>query len=173
MSTPFNSGSEPGEVGNNDFVLSADELTAEEQTTTSEEEELAGEQLRFRVGTNLKFRRLDKYLCGRFSQFSRSRLQKLIKEQGVNVNSNPAKPSHKLNPGDEIDLILPPRELRELVPEDIPIDVIYEDDEMIVVNKQADLIVHPARGIKAGRLLTVLCIISAGFQVLAASLGQA
>ena len=118
--------------------------------------ERVGEHLRFRVGNNLKFRRLDKYLGGRFNQFSRTRLQKLIKEQGVNVNGHPAKPSHKLNAKDEIDLILPPREVREIVPEDIPINVIYEDDEVIVVNKQADLIVHPARGYKSGTLVNGL-----------------
>jgi len=115
-----------------------------------------GQHLRFRVGTNLKFRRLDKYLCGRFNHFSRSRLQKLIKEQGVNVNGHPAKPSHKLNPKDEIDLVLPPREVREIIPEDIPINVIYEDDEIMVINKQADLIVHPARGYKSGTLVNGL-----------------
>jgi 23S rRNA pseudouridine1911/1915/1917 synthase len=121
-----------------------------------EGDERVGEHLRFRVGHNLKFRRLDRYLCGRFSQFSRSRLQKLIREQGVNVNERPAKPSCALNPGDEIDLILPPRELRELIPEDIPIDVIYEDDHIIVLNKQVDLLVHPARGYKSGTLVNGL-----------------
>ena len=121
-----------------------------------EGDEGVGEHLTFRVGTNLKFRRLDKYLGGRFNNFSRTRLQKLIKEQGVNVNGKPAKASHKLNAKDEIDLILPPRERRELIPEDIPLDVIYEDDEMLVINKQADIIVHPARGYKSGTLVNAL-----------------
>ncbi len=119
-------------------------------------DELAGRELRFRVGTNLKHRRLDKYLTGRFSQFSRTRLQKLIMEQGVNVNGRPAKPSCKLNPGDWIDLILPPRELRELIPEDIPLHILYEDDDLLVLNKQANLIVHPARGYKNGTLVNGL-----------------
>ena len=122
------------------------------QVLSKEGDERVGQHLRFRVGSSIKHRRLDKYLGGRFSRFSRTRLQKLIKEQGVNVNDRPAKPSHKLNPGDEIDLILPPRELRELIPEDIPINVIYEDDHMIVVNKQADLVVHPARSNTHGTL---------------------
>lgn len=121
-----------------------------------EGDEGVGEHLTFKVGTNLKFRRLDKYLGGRFNNFSRTRLQKLIKEQGVNVNGRPAKASYKLNPKDEIDLILPPREVRELIPEDIPLDIIYEDDEMIVLNKQANLIVHPARGYKSGTLVNAL-----------------
>jgi 23S rRNA pseudouridine1911/1915/1917 synthase len=117
---------------------------------SDETEELAGEQLCFRVGTNIKLRRLDQYLSGR------TRLQKLIKEQGVNVNSRPAKPSHKLSPGDQIDIILPPRELRELIPEDIPLDILFEDDDIAVINKQADLIVHPARGYKSGTLVNAL-----------------
>lgn len=127
-----------------------------EQAEADESEELAGQELRFRVGSNLKFRRLDKYLCGRFSHFSRTRLQKLIKEQGVNVNGRPAKPSCQLNVGDQIDLILPPRELTELVPQDIPLEILYEDEYMIAVNKQHDLIVHPARGYKTGTLVNAL-----------------
>ena len=119
-------------------------------------EELAGEELKFRVGQNIKFRRLDKYLGGRFSQFSRSRLQKVIKEQDVKINGHPAKRSHKLNPGDLIEMTLPPKVIRELVAEDIPINVIYEDDDVIVLNKQADLIVHPARGYKSGTLVNGL-----------------
>ncbi len=130
-----------------------DELAGSEQDNG---DELAGRPLCFRVGTNLKHRRLDKYLTGRFSQFSRTRLQKLIVEQGVNVNGRPAKPGCKLNPGDRIDLILPPRETRELTPEDIPLNILHEDEQMVVLNKQADLIVHPARGYKNGTLVNGL-----------------
>ena len=121
-----------------------------------EGDEEVGEHLTFRVGTNLKFRRLDKYLGGRFNNFSRTRLQKLIKEQGVNVNGQPAKASHKLNAKDVIDLVLPPREKREIIPEDIPLNIIYEDDHMLVLNKQANIIVHPARGYKSGTLVNAL-----------------
>lgn len=141
-----------------DPAQSDDETPLDDESllTQDETDELAGQELRFKVGSNLKFRRLDKYLTGRFSHFSRTRLQKLILEQGVNVNGRPAKSSCKLNAGDVIDLILPPRELRELTPEDIPINVLYEDDEMLVLNKQANLIVHPARGYKNGTLVNGL-----------------
>ncbi len=132
------------------------ECNSDIEIISQEGDESVGEHLTFRVGNNLKYRRLDKYLGGRFNQFSRSRLQKLIKEQGVNVNGRSAKPSHKLNAGDEIDLILPPREIREIIPEDIPINVIFEDDEMIVINKQANLIVHPARSHTHGTLVNGL-----------------
>ncbi|MBC8378329.1 MAG: RluA family pseudouridine synthase [Planctomycetes bacterium] len=133
-----------------------DIVDLDKSLTADEADELAGQEVRFRVGNNLKFNRLDKYLGGRFSCFSRTKLQQLIKEQGVNVNGRPAKPSHKLQPGDQIDLILPVRELRELIPEDIPINVVYEDEHIIVVNKQPNLIVHPARGYKHGTLVNGL-----------------
>ncbi|MHC4552602.1 MAG: RluA family pseudouridine synthase [Planctomycetota bacterium] len=131
-------------------------IDVDRNLTDDEVDELVGEELRFRVGNNLKFSRLDKYLCGRFSQFSRTHMQRLIREQGVHVNDNSAKPSHQLKAGDEIRLILPPREKRELIPEDIPVEVIYEDEDMVVINKQANLIVHPARGYKHGTLVNGL-----------------
>lgn len=141
----------------NQETLSNDEIIDLDHNPTDQEaEELAGRHLRFKVGVNLKFNRLDKYLCGRFSCFSRTRLQKLIKEQGVNVNERPAKPSHKLQPADVIDLVLPPKEVRELIPEDIPINLLYEDDDMLVLNKQPNMIVHPARGYKHGTLVNGL-----------------
>ena len=140
-----------------DTALAASEIIDLDRNLTDEEiDELVGEELRFRVGTNLKFSRLDKYLCGRFSQFSRTHMQQLIREQGVNVNDHPAKPSHQLKAGDEIRLILPPREVRELIPEDIPVNVIYEDDDMVIINKQPNLIIHPARGYKHGTLVNGL-----------------
>lgn len=150
-------------------VLGEGDSETEEAVELTDAEELAGQQLCFRVGHNLKFRRLDQYLTGRFSNFSRTKLQQLIKEQGVNINGRPAKPSHKLCPGDQIDLILPPRELRELIPENIPLDILYEDQEIIVINKQANLIVHPARGYKSGTLVNALVYhfknnLSSGFE---------
>ena len=141
-----------------DAALSLQEVIDLDRNLTDDEiDELVGEELRFRVGHNLKFSRLDKYLVGRFSQFSRTHMMpRLIREQGVHVNDHSAKPSHQLKPGDEIRLILPPRERRELIPEDIPVEVIYEDDDMVIINKQANLIVHPARGYKHGTLVNGL-----------------
>ena len=114
------------------------------------------EHLHLRVGNTIVHRRLDRYIQGRFSQFSRNTIQKLIKEQGVSVNNSPAKQSCKLSPGDIIDIILPPAETKEIVPEEIPLNIIYEDAHILVLNKQADLIVHPARGYKKGTLVNGL-----------------
>lgn len=127
------------------------------ETDLSENGQTEGaEHLSLRVGNNITNRRLDKYLQGRLSQFSRTTIQKLIKEQGITVNSKYVKPATLLSPGDIVDLILPPPEIKEIIPENIPLDVIYEDDDILVINKQADLIVHPARGFKKGTLVNAL-----------------
>jgi 23S rRNA pseudouridine1911/1915/1917 synthase len=121
------------------------------------QEQLEGaEHLTLRVGESITNRRLDKYLQGRLSQFSRTTLQRLIKEQAVTINGKTAKPSTKLSAGDVVDLILPPPEIKEIIPENIPLNIIYEDDDIIVINKQANLIVHPARGYKKGTLVNAL-----------------
>ncbi|MBN1788002.1 MAG: RluA family pseudouridine synthase [Sedimentisphaerales bacterium] len=125
-----------------------------DQELLSESE--GGEHLSLRVGDNLKHRRLDRYLQGRLSQFSRTMLQKLINEQVVTVNQKIVKPSTQLSPGDIVDLILPPPETKEILPENIPLDILYEDDDILVINKQADMIVHPARGYKKGTLVNGL-----------------
>jgi 23S rRNA pseudouridine1911/1915/1917 synthase len=114
------------------------------------------EHLTLKVGTNITVRRLDKYLAGRLSNFSRTMLQKLIDEQAVSINGKFVKPSSKVTPGDSIDVILPPPPAKEYIPEDIPLNILYEDDDILVINKQANLIVHPARGYKKGTLVNAL-----------------
>jgi 23S rRNA pseudouridine1911/1915/1917 synthase len=112
--------------------------------------------LTLRVGRALQERRLDKYLHGRFSNFSRAMLQEIIKAGGVKVNGQPAKPSLKLNPDDLIEITLPELPKSEIPPEDIPLNIIYEDDDIIVINKPADIIVHPARGNTHGTIANAL-----------------
>src|SRR6056297_680726 len=105
---------------------------ADGKLLSAEGGEEVGERLTIKVGSQIRNRRLDTYLVSRFSKFSRTHIQRLIKGQGVKVNSNIAKQSTKLNPGDRVELVLPPRRNRELIPENIPLDIIYEDDEFIV-----------------------------------------
>ena len=112
------------------------------------------------VGNSIKERRIDKYLHGRFSNLSRNFIQETIKTGSVKVNGKPVKPSFKLSPGDKIDLTLPELPSKEILPEDIPLDVIYEDQDLIVLNKQADMIVHPARGNTHGTLVNALAFYS-------------
>jgi 23S rRNA pseudouridine1911/1915/1917 synthase len=117
-------------------------------------------QLTLRVGHSIKERRVDKYLHGRFSNFSRAMIQEIIKAGAVRVNGEIIKPSFKLSPGDEIDLTLPELPSKEILPENIPLDIIYEDEDIIVLNKRADLIVHPARGNTHGTLVNALAFYS-------------
>lgn len=118
------------------------------------------EILTLKVGGAIKQRRLDKYLHGRFSNFSRAMLQRQIAAGNVKVNGQIAKASQKLSTGDTIELTLPQLPGKEILPEDIPLDVIYEDDDLIVLNKQADMIVHPARGNTHGTLVNALAFYS-------------
>ncbi len=116
--------------------------------------------LTLQVGSSIKERRLDKYLHGRFSNFSRAMIQNVIKAGAVKVNGKVAKPSFKLSPGDKIESTLPQLPNKEILAEDIPLDIIYEDDDIIILNKQADMIVHPARGNTHGTLVNALAFYS-------------
>src|SRR3989339_900445 len=116
----------------------------------------AGEPLTLRVGDCVKERRLDKYLHGRFSNYSRVMIQNVIRAGGAKVNGQPVKPSFQISPGDSIELTLPELPTREILPQEMPLNIIYEDDDFIIINKQANLIVHPARGYKNGTLVNAL-----------------
>ena len=118
------------------------------------------EPLTLHVGNSIKERRVDKYLHGRFSNYSRAMLQNIIKAGTVKVNGQIVKPSFKLSAGDRIDLTLPELPSREILPEDIPLNIIYEDDDVIILNKQPNMIVHPARGNTHGTLVNGLAFYS-------------
>jgi len=114
------------------------------------------ERLTLQVGTSIKERRLDRYLHGRFSNFSRAMIQNIIKQGAVKVNGKIAKPSFKISPGDKIELVLPELPSKDIPPEDIPLNIIYEDSDLIILNKPPDMIVHPARGNTHGTLVNAL-----------------
>jgi 23S rRNA pseudouridine1911/1915/1917 synthase len=90
--------------------------------------------------------RLDKYVSARAPELSRSQVQKLIAAGNITVNGKSAKPGHRLSPGDRIDVTIPPTPPSELKPEAIPLKIIYEDADLLVVDKPAGLTVHPAPG---------------------------
>ena len=113
-------------------------------------------QLTLRVGRSLQERRLDKYLHGRFANFSRAMLQELIKAGGVKVNGQPAKSSLKLNPDDLIEITLPELPKSEIPPENIPLNILHEDKDIIIINKPPGMIVHPARGNTRGTIANAL-----------------
>src|SRR6185503_8824377 len=111
--------------------------------------------VRFELARDLD-KRLDKYLVDRIPFLSRTSLQELIREGAVTVNDRPAKASTNLRKGDVVVAMLPPPPSNELPAENIPLDVLYEDDDLIVINKQDDIIVHPARGNRSGTLINAL-----------------
>jgi len=112
------------------------------------------------VGRTVKERRIDKYLHSRFSNYSRVMIQEIIKAGAVRVNGKIVKASFKISPEDKIELTLPELPSKEILAEDIPLNVIYEDDDIIVLNKQVDMIVHPARGNTQGTLVNALAFYS-------------
>lgn len=90
--------------------------------------------------------RLDKYLAQECPTLSRSYIQKLIEEGHVTVNDKLTKASYKLNPDDRIDVTIPPPTPSHLTPEDMPLSIAYEDEDLVVVDKPAGLTVHPGPG---------------------------
>src|SRR5712692_4107286 len=90
--------------------------------------------------------RLDQYLVGIFPDFSRSVIQKVIEAAAVTVNGSPAKASYKVRYGDHVRIWLPEPSHDIPVPEDIPLQVLYEDEFLALINKPADMVVHPAKG---------------------------
>ncbi|HUS46832.1 MAG TPA: RluA family pseudouridine synthase [Phycisphaerae bacterium] len=130
-------------------------LQAVETPIEAEEDGLA--HVRISVRHALPGRRIDKYLAARLGRTtSRTALQEYIREGSVTVNDRIVKPSYAMRTGDVIDMTLPAVRPLEIPPEPIPLDVIYEDDDLIAINKQADLIVHPARGNWTGTLVNAL-----------------
>jgi 23S rRNA pseudouridine1911/1915/1917 synthase len=109
----------------------------------------------WRIGKNLT-RRLDQYLVDRVGYLSRAGVQRVIGEGLVKVNGRVAKASYHPREGDEVEMAAPPEPVNEIVPEPIPLEVIYEDDYLMAINKQAGLIVHPARGVWTGTLVNGL-----------------
>ena len=100
--------------------------------------------------------RLDKALAELFPDHSRAQWQRLIKEEVVQINGQPAKASYRLEGGDQITAVLPPVQETDLIAEAIPLDIRYEDEDMIVVNKAAGMVVHPAAGHDGGTLVNAI-----------------
>jgi len=130
-----------------------------EQERPAIEEEAAEQEaaiLTFHVNTEDSGARLDAYLAARINDWSRARIQRLIEDGDVLINGRTSKSSYKLRDHDEIEVELTPLASVSFSPEDIPIEIIYEDDDLIVVNKPAGLVVHPAAGISSGTLANAL-----------------
>ena len=100
--------------------------------------------------------RLDAYISKEIEDLSRSMIQKLLEDNKINVNGKIEKPSYKVQDGDIIEVsIEEPKEVK-IEAQDIPLDIIYEDNDILVVNKQKGLVVHPANGNPDGTLVNAI-----------------
>ncbi len=109
-----------------------------------------------KLSVNESGERLDVFLAEKVNELTRSRIQKLILEGNITVNGASAKANTKLKENDEIEIIIPEAKETELQAEDIPLDIVYEDKHMLVVNKPQGMVVHPAAGNPSGTLVNAL-----------------
>ena len=101
--------------------------------------------------------RIDKFLIDRIPNTSRNKIQIAAHNGNILVNKQTIKPNYKVKPGDNISIVLPfPVRNLELIPENIPIEIIYEDDQLCIVNKPSDMVVHPGYGNYSGTLVNAL-----------------
>lgn len=100
--------------------------------------------------------RLDKYLSLQMPEVTRSYLQKLIKEDFIKVEEQCVKANYKLKPSQTVSVIIPPPEDTEIIPENIPLDILYEDNDLLVVNKPKNMVVHPSAGHFSGTLVNAV-----------------
>ncbi len=100
--------------------------------------------------------RLDRFISGRLPEYTRSRIQKLTEDGFVLADGKPAKASHKVRAGETVSLTVPELRDPDILPEPIPLDIIYEDGDMLVVNKPQGMVVHPAAGNYTGTLVNAL-----------------
>ncbi|MCU0407825.1 MAG: RluA family pseudouridine synthase [Bacteroidales bacterium] len=122
----------------------------------SEQQELF-EHYRYVADPGQSLLRIDKYLSDRIENISRTRIQNAADAGNILVNNRPVKPNYRVKPGDLIQIVLPnpPREI-ELIPENIPVNIVYEDNDVLVVNKEPGMVVHPAYGNYKGTLVNAL-----------------
>ncbi len=126
------------------------------EETSGEKEELF-EHFRFVVDPGTEIVRLDRYLTNLMAHTSRNRIQQAAKADCILVNDKPVKSNYRVHPRDVISILLPrPVHVFELIAEDIPLDIVYEDEDVIVINKPAGMVVHPAVGNFTGTLVNAL-----------------
>ncbi len=126
------------------------------EEASSEKEELF-EHFRFVVDPGTEIIRLDRYLTNLMAHTSRNRIQQAAKADCILVNGKPVKSNYRVHPRDVISILLPrPVHVFELIPEDIPLDIVYEDADVIIINKPAGMVVHPAVGNFTGTLVNAL-----------------
>lgn len=114
------------------------------------------ENMNFQVTREEQGDRIDRYLASRLPDYSRSFLQKLVGEGRVLVGDKPVKSNYKINEGDRVSLSVPDAVEPEIIPEPIPLDILYEDASLLVINKPKGIVVHPCPGHYSGTLVNAL-----------------
>ncbi|MDA3779777.1 MAG: RluA family pseudouridine synthase [Bacteroidales bacterium] len=131
-------------------------MSEEEKYEIGDDNELY-EHFRYVVDKGQKPLRIDKYLVNKIDNSSRNKIQNAADAESILVNEKPVKSNYKVRPGDIVTIVLayPPREI-ELNPENIPLDIPYEDDDLLIVNKKPGMVVHPSYGHYDGTLVNAL-----------------
>ena len=100
--------------------------------------------------------RIDLFLSKQLENVSRSYIQKLIKEKEISVNGIPVKANYKISVNDVVNMTIPDLSEPDILPENIPLDILYEDDDLLIVNKPKGMVVHPCAGHYTGTLVNAL-----------------
>jgi len=115
------------------------------------------EHYNFTVDPGQELMRVDKFLMLKIANTSRNKIQQVAKDNHILVNDKPVKVNYKVRPNDKISVVMPyPVKEFKLIPEDIPLDVVYGDDDLIIVNKPEGMVVHPGHGNYTGTLMNAL-----------------
>lgn len=140
-----------------EYLGENDDILLEEEESGQEEENLMFEHFRFNVDKGQSPLRVDRYITEHIEKSSRNRIQLAIEAGYVRVNGNVIKANYKVKPNDIITILLPYRKRSmEIAPENIPLEIIYEDNDLLIINKPAGLVVHPGHGHFHGTLINAL-----------------
>ena len=146
----------PGSKKISTFARKLNKSMHQAQQTADDADEMY-EHYRFQVDRGQSLLRIDKFLANRIEGASRTRISLAADAGFILVNNNPVKSSYKVKPQDEISIVMPyQRRGQELIPENIPINTVFEDDDLIVVNKPFGMVVHPGHGNYSGTLVNAL-----------------
>ena len=134
-----------------------DDLSMPEEIGETDSQDEMYEHFSVTVDKGQGMLRIDKFLTNRMEGVSRNRIQAAADAGNILVGGTPVKSSYKVKPLDRISIVMPyPLRELEIVPENIPLDIRYEDDELIIVNKPAGMVVHPGHGNYTGTLVNAL-----------------
>ncbi len=129
----------------------------EGEEDSSEQEEVREERLRFTVDKRQESVRIDKFVMTKLEGATRNKVQNALDDGFITVNEKPVKSNYKIRPGDEI-VVYETRKVEstEVLPEELPLNIVYEDEELLIINKEAGMVVHPGCGNYSGTLVNGL-----------------